>query len=693
MRVFVLVAIRRDPHVSYPPSVWHIQRRVRRHHARSFRATSAAFLPLRDELFRSLHRVTLKSFAAKPAAPTDVLLPTFWFFSALLDVAGNEDEAELILMILGDLCRAWPGAAAHAEVVRRTTPDSVPLPPPMSTGRTLDLLHYVEREDTLLVLLAHALESDEHTQLSFLSRWGVDAAWDYTEALLGRCWQGESGNVTILPKDVRTVVTDFLLHELSIAWLDGVNVAAYPVSADVDALFEAASWQPIVDPGLTASLDLLWNSQLVPQRLYDGAFHRAVVAVPPAVALFLSRLPSGLLHDCLLFHIHDRPLWSLPWPSSSKRGPRDAGADPVVVPSACPDRFDSPYASAEKQANRFKEESDVAVEESQRLADVFNDYDLLLSNRGAVRVPLPPMSRYVFGQLLCQCRLPATLLAPFVHRHSGAMAEGSDAQTQYRVAFTEAELVLGITVTSAVQRWTMALREQNAPPLRSMWQDRSSRNCRSDAYRQWVCKRMKHAQRKVAALLSMAHGTDGGHGVELGLLSKAQRQQALSVLEQRLFVPLPLTFRGSSTTWIQDAVREVGEEYAQVPETLLKKGEAASADVADEPLATPQSNEWSDVKDEEDEEDDSSSGESSNGKPTRGEMNALSREVCELESMMVRRGRQASESSEDYEAQVSYEAPANLDAYPGRKDMPEVAHNEVFLNNVRLFAAELASES
>ncbi|KPA83260.1 hypothetical protein ABB37_02937 [Leptomonas pyrrhocoris] len=667
-------------------------------------------------------------------------------------------------MIVTDLCRAWPGAAAHMEVCRSTHPSSTksttppstwPPPPESMNEEKHNSLNFVEREETLLVLLADGVEADARTQDALLRRWGVGSAWDYTRALCGRCWWTEAGYVAVLPTNAAAVVDDLLRRELARLWFDeSKDVPALTPLCTLGAVLDAALASATLEKALTNRLESLFSTQLVPQGLYEGAFHKAVVAVPPTVALFLSRLSPRLLHDCVVFHCHDRPLFPFGRHFSDVKTTKfrstgsDGGADddddhaePVVMPSACPDLFlplsreRQRSSCSSSSAKKLRERYDVAVEESQRLADLLHEYDLLLSNKGAVRVPLPPMSRYVFTLLLCQCELPSTLMAPFIHRHAAVVASqgcvceeeekrnGSDSRgtaSNHRVSFTEEEIVLGIKASWALQRWTAALRTRPpsrgvvAPPssLPSLWED--GVRMHSEGYLAWVRDQMQSAQQEAKELFIWNGETDTA-------LNDTRRGSTFCTLEQNLFAPLPVTFRGTSTEWILSAVREVGEQYAQVPRSLLS---AAEMELDDEHQPNPRESSMvvlpttmsscpngarldsetsDDPTDDYDavQESSNNSVAASDGKSEEEEEEAatLLAHMNELEAALQAELGNASPPfhSRPHSAEGQHtdgvKTPGVASAWLSKEDMANVSRNELFLNHVQLFGEEMANEN
>jgi hypothetical protein len=730
MRVFVLISIRRDPHVPYPPSVWHLQHRARQAHERSFRATTAAFLWSRDALFQSLHRVSVEqdrvhgssgtresTGSRTPRFPSSHL---FWFFTAMMDVGGCEDEVGVVSMIVRDLCRAWPGAAAHVEVCR--TPHKNVLAATTSQG---NVANSVEREEALLLQLADAVEADARTQEVFQHRWGVDTAWDYTDALHGRCWWGESGYVAVLPKDVSAVVDYFLSRELMELGLLKMPLADLQPTCDVEAILEVAFQTAVLERSLTEHFDYLMSGHFVPQRLYSGAFHQAVVAVPPSLALFLAALPSCLLHDCVLFHAVDRALSPFVGHPAAATKARNSGsglacssdlpdneevAALVVMPAVSPNLFLSSLPAPQSTQDRY----DVAFTESQQLAELFNEYDILLSNNGAVRMPLPPMSRYVFALLLCQCELPSTLMAPFIRRHATTIAtmqteersflSSSAGNRHRRTPFTEEEVVLGMKVTWAVQRWTAALRagDTTAPLPYPLWHNSVARL--SEAYHAWVRNHMQYARRYAEELLSEKGGVAADVPLDAATAAfpvGSPHHRNLWMLEDKLFAPRPLTFRGSTTDWVGNAVREVGEQYAKLPASLLvaEETEAEFTLMANlEEESSPASAEPRFMQHYSDEAVGTSSSTESEEEGEGGvavsdagdgvdESETLLAQMDELEEVLKREMQLA------YNPEKAPEVSSDED-YPwlSEADVTSVTQNEQFLNHVQLLGAELAAK-
>lgn len=732
MRVFVLVAIRRDSLVPHPPSVWQLQHRAQRCSAHSFRATSQAFLWTRDALFQHLQRVDGVGSDGCDATANPL---RFWFFTALLDVGGCEEDVEVVAMVLGDLCRSWPGAAAHIEVCRAAAAPSTSAmrsPPPTaqaSDGKTV-LESLVEREETLLVALADVIEATPASQQRYIRRWGVETAWDYTQELRGRCWFAEAGYVAVLPASVAAVVDAFLLRELTRVWPEMKVSCTVARRSDVEATLDAALECAVLEQDLTRHWELELRTRLVPQHLYAGSCHRAVVAVPPTVALFLAALPSPLLHDCLLCHTHDCPLFSAPGRSTAARcggrSEEQEGEDEavVVVSAACRSGcFRPPSAtlvkggcvssSSVESMEAAQARHDVAAAESRRLAEIFHEYDVLLTNNAAVRLPLPPVSRYIFTLLLCQCELPATLMAPFVRRHVTTIAGSADAAS----VLTEEEVVLGIKVTWAVQRWTSMLRAaQRKPrggtavssPMYAQWQWGGAR-C-SDGVAVWVQQRMRAAQQEVKRLSPAER--DGITSADAcnttfspGALGAAERHPALRELEVRLFAPRPLSFRGSSTEWLLRAVQEVEEQYAQVPSSLTEEAEVHDVRHSQVSLSAAEA-EASDGSEEEMEEESDTEGSgdtSSVASQEEAASAALLEQMEELEAVLQRppphlpqqqqllraAGFSSALSAKPNAAEGAVTPTDDVSSWLTAEDMTHVSRNELFLQHVQLLGAEL----
>ncbi|KPI90178.1 hypothetical protein ABL78_0696 [Leptomonas seymouri] len=666
-----------------------------------------------------------------------------------MDIAGCEEDVEVVAMILADLCRVWPGAAAHMEVCRSAannklaaTP-SATLLPPSGKDADLDVLSFVEREETLLLLVADAVEADASTQDAFLHRWGVDAAWDYTRELCGRCWWTEAGYIAILPKEISAVVDYFLRRELANLWsLEDRRAPALGPLCKLAAVLHTALENAALEAALTHHLESTFSTQLVPQRLYEGAFHKAVVAVPPTVALFLSKLPSRLLQDCLLFHCHDRPLFPFNQRAigmnAAKYGFGDRRPDtdevPVVMPSACPNLF-LPRASSRpsscspsSSAKVSQERCDTAIEESECLAALLHEYDVLLSNKGAVRVPLPPMSRYVFTLLLCQCELPSTLMAPFVHCHATSIAAGVDdeeevksgpgtsaTESSSRNAFTGEEIVLGIKITWAVHRWTAALRPRQTrcsttaepSPLHLLWADAISRH--SDSYIEWILRLMQSAEREIKELFA-GNGESGTALDDTPGPLDARRNSTLYQLEKTLFAPLPLAFRGSTTAWIVKAVREVGEQHAQGPTSLMAAAEAELDDEHHMPFgeyvdaALPDAVSSCAVTEQVDSEASSDSAERDSNTPSEHKFDVEAAEALlahrsELEAALHCETEHAASPpharmrSQDGGGTDGATLSQGVHTWLATEDMTNLSRNELLLTHLQLLGAELGKRN
>lgn len=385
-----------------------------------------------------------------------------------------------------------------------------------------------------------------------------------------------------------------------------------------------------------------------------------------------------------------------------------------MMPAACTSDVCFPPASMTNATSasvlsanmRFE----IAAEESQRLANVFHEYDILLSNHGAVRLPLPPMARHVFTLLLCQSELPATLMAPFVRRHAAAIAESEGG----RCVPTEEEIVLGIKVTWAVQRWTALMRSRlashaGAPqplPVYPLWERAEERV--SDDVAAWVRRTMRSVEGETRRLTTSEEdvnfNAEASHAAPPELsLSVMQRQNALRKLEQRLFAPRPLSFRGSSTEWLVRAVRDVEAHFAQVPTSLMeeemslderqrtkpstaaslaKHREADALLVPEKMNAARSSDSDEAVEDDEESEDRSDS---------TSEVDAaealLMAQMQELEAMVQRGSPPASPGAADAATSADDVAP-----WLKKEDMVHVSQNELFLQHVQLLGAELAKE-
>ncbi|KAG5472435.1 hypothetical protein LSCM1_03834 [Leishmania martiniquensis] len=764
MRVFVLVVVRSGEGCVgvHPPSVWHFQQCLRARSPSCYHATAGGFLWTRDALFSSLHRTDvedafesdLKSAAAKLSA-TSAAPPRFFFFSALLDVGDNEDDADVVAMLLMELCVAWPGIiAAHMEVcragdgepppVRTRTPPATSSPVPPATSRecmaaesflTSKLL---VREETLLVLLADAVEATAAVQDAFLTRWGVHDAWDYTRALQGRSWWVSGGMVAVLPPEAsEKIVEPFLMRELSRMKSGLIPLPRDPQGcSSLSETLEEVLAHALLERKLTESLGAHFRNEVV-QRIESRALHRMTVVVPPAIALFLKGVPSSLLHECLLYHTVDCPLVAAKGSCGAVTQSPPERALCEVAPAASANTWAFPQQPALSPVHLQELQYRVAHDETQRLAELFREYDSLLSGGGYVRMPLAPISRFVLTQLLCQSELPSTLMLPFIRQHAGLTREDFDSPhpidsaslRRRRTRPTEEEVVLGMKVTWAVERWTAALRRgaaAAAPASLPMWNE--ERILRKGGMCSWIEACIRDAKREAAELFSVSDIGQKGLGGEgeayaaspgcapPGALGDAAdplqrcRGAALEQLEERLFAPFPLSYRGSSTEWMRQAFREVAQEQALAALSMAQRGDVRApwtesaavrqGDTSPDVLGSSFSASDSDAA-----FDDDASGAGGFVAPTANETKNLLAQLTELEAAlegelarqaagpaMCNDDSQTAGSGRGVGDSVAGDRERDVAPWLTAGDMQQVARNELFLQHVQLMESEMGKD-
>ncbi|KAK7201100.1 hypothetical protein NESM_000170400 [Novymonas esmeraldas] len=751
MRVFVLVAVGYGDGctTSYPPSVWHLQRCVREHSRSCFHATSGAYIWTHDALFQALQRrrlqytdAAVRGASAPPAAEAAKAgtkagaVPTqLAFFSALLDVGDNEEDVGVVAMLLSALCSTWQGTvAAHMEVCRSTHRGLLRGPHSCTSSSTVGAegghgadprrVDVLEREETLLVWLAGEIEADPVSQDTFLRRWGVREAWDYAAALRGRSWWVSGGAVALLPTTVAASVVQTALSHLVSAEAgpcresdphpsppphqqEGKDTASDDWST---ALVEALA-HAVLERRLTHAFATYLRDEVVP-RVATHALHRLTVAVPPTVALFLRSTPTPMLQRCLLHHTVDCPLVPID----------GTGASPVVTPTASSNAFVLHDSAGAPPAALLQEQNRVAGEETARVAELFGEYDELLAHDAAVRLPLSPVSRYTLTQLLCQSELPSALMIPFMRRHSTFALERRGYRGDEACAPTEEEVVLGMRVTWAVGRWTAALRRRAAvaggaaPRRLPLWSgdDRDGEG----GVLEWVQQRMRDARQAAEALGTARHAeadvvTEDCVSAQ-GVADPLQRRRhaALVKLEERLFAPFPTTYRGSSTAWLAEAMRDAGEELTRAAVGVHSQDGDAAALVAEPTAGSSRLGDTSDEGDDRSASDDSGhsaeSLDASDGEEEEeegeeeGEGSSLLKQLAELEAALHREraatagGREQQmagtaalkaadgpvESSDDHDAVAPWLTAA---------DMQHISRNDLFLHHVRLLESEMTS--
>ncbi|CAJ1991009.1 hypothetical protein conserved [Leishmania donovani] len=757
MRVFVLVAVRSgDGSVAtYPPSVWHLQQCVRARSSSCYHATSGGYLWTRDALFCALRRTdvdiapanVLENAGASQGA-TAAAPPRFYFFSALLDVGNNEEDVDLVAMLLMELCIAWPNAiAAHMEVCRVCRGElspvraSSPLAATPGEGETDEpswQLKHFTREETLLVLLADEIEATAATQDGFLTRWGVRNAWDHDRALQGRSWWVSGGIVTVLPSEAATrLVEPFLMLELSRMENGCPQLPRHPESCrDSSQTLEEALTHAILERELSHSVRAYLRKE-VEGRIESRPLHRMIVVVPPAMALFLRGAPSSMLHDCFLYHTVDCPLFAVEGGSCDAAQSSTDRATGLVAPATSPTAFLRPVKSGLSSADLLERQCRVAHDETSRLMELFREYDLLLSGDGYVRVPLAPVSRYVFTQLLCQSELPSALILALMRRHSDVTHRACDVGHRIDLAAvssrpplpTEEEVMLGIKVTWAVERWTAALRRGSAaaPPVGlHMWNEEQS--LRKDKLCRWIHERMRKAKREAAELYSLedaadTHATDreeDGVASRVSALPVASgdtadplrrcRGAALKQLERRLFAPFPSSYRGSSTEWLGQALRDVAREQTHAASNMAQRDDVCSSFAGPAPAApraastnaldNSSSSSHSDATSE-----DGSDGAGGVGIPTPQETESLLAQLTELEVVLqnelASRATVPLASGGDSRATdlrggvgdaVTEDQEMDVTSWLTAADMQQITRNELFLHHVQLLESEMEQD-
>ncbi|GET90821.1 hypothetical protein, conserved [Leishmania tarentolae] len=754
MRVFVLVAVRCGDGcvTTHPPSVWHLQESVRARSPSCYHATSGGYLWTRDALFRTLRRTHevkapesgLENEGAAQGARSPAP-PCFYFFSALLDVGNNEEDVGLVAMLLMQLCVAWPDPiAAHMEVCRVCRSD-LPcartvslLTAPLVDAETDDpswQLQHLTREEELLVLLADEIEATAATQEAFLARWGVHNAWDYTRALQGRSWWVSGGMVAVLPSQATTkVVESVLMLELS------RMVKARPPlprcsenCRDLSETFEEALAHGILEKELTHSMKAYLRNE-VEQRIESRALHQMTVVMPPAMALFLRSAPSSVLHDCLLYHTTDCPLFAMESGRCEVAQRSGHRVSPLVVPGTSPTAFVCPTKASLSSDDVVEWQCRVADDETSRLTDLFREYDLLLSGDGYVRVPLAPVSRYVFTQLLCQSELPSALMRPFMRQHSLVTRPAcerncradSGATSRRSSPPTEEEIVLGIKVTWAVERWRTALRRgsEAVPPIRlPMWNEEPS--LWKDELCRWVQKGMRNAQREVAELYSVEEGVDTcptfrEEECVAGTVSSLQiassdtasplqrcRGAALEQLERKLFAPFSSSYRGSSTEWLGHALRDMAREQVDVASnmalhehvgaSLAGPAPAACGAASANFLCSSASDSCSNATSED--------GTESAGTLLKQEAEGLLAQLAELEVVLQDEvankttiplarasDSQITDSGHSVATALTSDQETEVMPWLTAADIQEVTRSEVFLNHIQLLQSEMEQD-
>nr|CAB88228.1 hypothetical protein L5213T.07 [Leishmania major] len=757
MRVFVLVAVRSGDGgvATYPPSVWHLQQCVRARSASCCHATSGGYLWTRDALFRALRRTHVDgapasvlenagaSQRAKAAAP-----PCFYFFSALLDVGNNEEDVDLVALLLMELCVAWPNAiAAHMEVCRVCRGElspahaSSPLAATLGEGETDEpswQLEHFTREEALLVLLSDEIEATAATQDDFLTRWGVHNAWDHHRALQGRSWWVSGGIVAVLPSEAATrLVEPFLMLELSRMENGCPQLSRHPASCrDSSQTLEEALTHAILERELSHSVRAYLRNE-VEGRIESRRLHRMTTVVPPAMALFLRGAPSSVLHECLLYHTVDCPLFPVEGGGCDAAQSSTDRATGLVAPAASPTAFLRPVKSGLSSTDLLERQRLVARDETSRLTELFCEYDLLLSGDGYVRVPLAPVSRYVFTQLLCQSELPSALMLALMRRHSDVTRRAGDMGHRIDPAAvssrlpppTEEEVVLGIKVTWAVTRWTAALQRgaAAAPPVGlPMWNEEQS--LRKDKLCGWIRERMRKAKREAAELYSLEDAADtratgreeDGVASTVSALPVASgdtadplrrcRGAALEQLERRLFAPFPSSYRGSSTEWLGQALRDVAREQRHAASNMAQRDDVRASYAGPAPAARRAASpnvldNSSSASDSDGTSDDGSEGAGGVGTPTRQETESLLAQLTELEVVLQNElasrtaiplacggDSRTTDSRLGVGDAVTGDQEMDVTSWLTAADMQQVTRNELFLHHVQLLESEMEQD-
>ncbi|KAG5472812.1 hypothetical protein LSCM4_02135 [Leishmania orientalis] len=746
MRVFVLLAARSGEGcvTTQPPSVWHFQQCLRAHSPLCYHATAGGYLWTRDALFSSLHRTNvneasetyLKDASADPKVAVAVP-PRFSFFSTLLDVGDNEADADVVAMLLMELCVAWPGIiAAHMEVCRAgsgelppahtSSPPTSPPPAPAATPREGEAAEsswqpkLFTREETLLVLLADEVEARAAAQDAFLTRWGVHDAWDYTRALQGRSWWVNGGIVAVLPSEAsKRIVEHFLMLELS-----RMGSAFCPLHwdsqgcSDWSPTLEEALAHALLERELTLSLRAHFCNE-VEHRIESRALHRMTVAVPPAMALFLKEVPSSLLHECLLYHAVDCPLHAVKNDCGSATLSSSERAICVVAPATSSNALTLSRRPRLSSAGLQERESRVADEETSRLVELFREYDLLLSGDGYVRVPLAPVSRYVFAQLLCQSELPSALMLPFMRQHAGLARAAVDAPEcigavplpRRRTRVTEEEVVLGMKVTWAVERWAAALRRGSAAAFAvslPTWNE--ERHLHSGRLSCRIQGSIRDAKREAAELYAAKGAADErvGDGGEACTASagcalpvahdntanplQRCRGAALAQLEEKLFLPFPSSYRGSSTEWVGQAFRDAAREQTLAASNMSLRDDvrapwtgsvtAQHRASLSNVVCSSSSESDSDATSEDDADDAGGV-----GAPTASETESLLLQLAELEVVLKR--ELASHGAGNA---VADDEERDVAPWLNAADIQQVTRNELFLQHVQLLESEMEKD-
>ncbi|CAM40360.2 conserved hypothetical protein [Leishmania braziliensis MHOM/BR/75/M2904] len=651
-----------------------------------------------------------------------------------------------------ELCSAWPGRiAAHMEVcrvcygdptpVRTALPFYTPSTAPAVTPREGEdaesswQAKHCTREETLLVMLADKVEATAAVQDAFLTRWGVQDAWDHTSALQGRSWWVKGGIVALLPSEAATsVVEPFLTLELSRMGNTCPPLPRdYQKCRDSSRVLEGALTHALLERELTDCLRLYLRSE-VDHRIEARALHRMTAVVPPAMALFLRAVQSSVLHDCLLYHTVDCPLFAVEGGGYNAAQSAVDRATSVVTPATSANAFVPPLNSGRSSADLLELQYRVADDETARLAGLFHEYDLLLSGNGYVRVPLAPVSRYVFTQLLCQSELPSALMLPFMRQHADLTCTAVD--TDHRIDSaamptrsslpTEEEVVLGMKVTWAVERWTAALRRgAAAASLVGLPTWNEERSLRKAELCSWIQELVRGAKREAEEFSSIDDAADmgasGREEVRVASTVSARpagsgntadslrrcRSAALQQLEQRLFVPFPSSYRGSSLEWLGQALREVAREHVHAASNMVPRDDlrASWTGPTTVPHRAPSPSVFDTTSTESD--SDATSGDSRDdaggvGTPTAKEAENLLVQLTELEVLLqhepagqvtvplTRKGdARRAESHRSACDSVTVDQERDVMPWLLADDMPQVTCNELFLQHVQLLESEM----
>ncbi|CBZ28894.1 conserved hypothetical protein [Leishmania mexicana MHOM/GT/2001/U1103] len=646
-----------------------------------------------------------------------------------------------------ELCVAWPNAiAAHMEVCRVCRSELAPAHTPSLLSATPGAgetdepswqLKHLTREEALLVLLADEIEATAATQDDFLTRWGVHNVWDYARALQGRSWWVRGGIVAVLPSEAATgLVEPFLMLELSRMENRCLPLPCHPESCcDPSQTVEKALTHAILERKLSQSVRAYLRKE-VAGRIESRALHRMTAVVPPAMALFLRGAPSAVLHDCLLYHTVDCPLFAVEGGSCDAAQSSADRATCLVAPAASPTAFVPPVKPGLSSADLLERQCRVAHDETSRLTELFREYDLLLSGGGYVRAPLAPVSRYVFTQLLCQSELPSELMLAFMQQHSDVTRRACDmghridtVAVSSRAPPPSEEVVLGMKVTWAVERWTAALRRGSAAaPLVAlpMWNEEQS--LRKDGLCKWVHERMRNAKREAAEVYSLKDAADtratgreeDGVASTTSALPAASgdtaeplrrcRAAALEQLERRLFAPFPSSYRGSSTEWLGQALRDAAREQTDAASNMAQRDDVR-ASWAGPPSATRRAaspnvlDNSSSERDSDSTSEDGSDGTGGVGTPTAQETESLLAQLTELEVVLQKelasrtavplaRGgdNRTADSHRSVGDALAGDQEMDVTPWLTAVDMQQVTRNELFLHHVQLLETEMEQD-